>query len=176
MPHRQAIFLLFMSVVATQLPAQASTPRIPANATTLTVGIGGGEVGAGFEAALTHRRGMHDLTVRGIATAQIQIFGGRTRSVGDLGVMYGIHPIPNRNAFAARVGIGAVWYQVDPGGSAPRRDYGPRTGIPWELSVVAPFSDIMGVGLSVLGNVNSLRSYGVVMLTLHLGRLRREAN
>jgi hypothetical protein len=34
----------------------------------------------------------------------------------------------------------------------------------------------MGAGLSVLGNFNSLRDYTVVVLTLHLGPLRRDAN
>jgi hypothetical protein len=119
---------------------------------------------------------VHDLTARGIVTAQWQIFGGRTRSLGDLGLMYGIHPLPNRNALSARVGVGAVWYSITQSGATPRSNYGPAAGIPWELSVVAPFSDIMGVGFSVLGNVNRLRSYGAVMLTLHLGRLRREAD
>lgn len=162
------------------VPAAAQQPdlRIPAHATTLLLGLGGGGIGAGAGVELSHRRGAHDLSLRGIGTAQIFVFSGRTRSVTELALLYGWHPVPDRSVLAVRAGVGALWFSVDQSGkttSTPIVRDGPRLGLAYEVSVTGPISPVFGVGLSFAGSANALKSYQVLLLTLTIGRLRTGA-
>jgi hypothetical protein len=170
-----ALLVSCLLAVTTQAGAQARDARIPAHATTVALGLGGGPVGLAIGGELSHRRGAHDLTLRGIGTGQIELFASKTRSVGETALLYGLHPLSDRSVLAVRAGPGAVWYSVDKNGSTistPLVRDGPRLGLAYEVSLIGPVSRVFGIGLTYLGNANSLKSYHVLLLTLHVGRLR----
>lgn len=166
---RGAVLLGLLALAPLPLPAQY---RSGSGGTWLDLGLGGGNTGLNGLLAITRRSGIHGLTVRGMAAAQVRLVLFKkqdTRSFGDLGLMYGVHGHSGGTLFAARAGLGAVWYHLESSDSGRSTRVSAEFGVPWELAVTRVFGNNVGLGVRLAGNANRFHNNIAGLLVLHIG-------
>lgn len=167
---RPVLFLVLLATAAPPARGQAVPSRV---GTWLDAGLGGGNSGLNAAISITRRSGIHGLTVRGQVAARIRI--GRfdktsARTFADLGLLYGLHGRAGNTLYTARAGIGAVWYHREYSDSTPTYDVNAAFGVPWEVGVTQVFGGNVGLGVKLVGNVNSYHTNIGGLLVLHLGQ------
>lgn len=163
-------FLFLLATAAPPARGQAVPSQV---GTWLDAGLGGGNSGLNAALSITRRSGMHGLTVRGLVAAQIRIaIFERTsaRTFAELGLLYGLHGRSGSTLYTARAGIGAIWYHHEYSDSTPAYDVNAEFGVPWEVGVTQVFGGSVGLGVKLVGNVNSYHTNIGGLLVLHLGQ------
>lgn len=166
------LFLLgLLAGSSTPLAAQVPTSQ---TGTWLDVGLGGGNIGLTGLLGITRRSGIHSLTVRGMASAQLKIVifeKSRARSLTDLGLLYGVNGRASGTLFYARAGVGAVWYHRETSDSSGDTHVSAEVGVPWEAGVTKVFGRNFGIGFRVAGNVNAFKNNVAGLFIIHLGQV-----
>lgn len=97
---------------------------------------------------------------------------GFTKELSELALLYGRRARWDRGW--ARVALGVGWTTIaDPDPVGPGEE--PATsafGVAGLAGVAWPLSRSFGLGLTGLGNLNDLRSFAALTLSLHVGRVR----
>lgn len=164
---RAVTLVLFLTLLA------ATPLRAQEQGTWLDLGIGGGNNGANIELAITRRNGLHGLTFRGMAAARTEITlfteKSSSRSLADLGLLYGVHGRSGPMLGFVRAGVGALWFDKSgTGGTQSGNSTG--IGVPWEAGGTLLFGSNFGLGFRVAGNLNGIRNNVAGIVTLHLGK------
>lgn len=173
--HRTALLLLIALAELSAVPLVAQIPR-PSRisrapgSVALAFGVGGSGAGLTADALLGYRSGRHEIAARGVVGLRIGIFQKRSESLSEAGLLYGLHPLSNPRVLAIRAGLSGVWYSVERDTPKSRKDYDPVLGVPLEVALTLPIGSHLGLGMSGIANLNSVRRYAGLLLTLTLGR------
>lgn len=169
MPRPVTAWLVLLCLTAGPLAAQ----RAPGpTGTWLDVGLGGGNIGLNALLGITRRSGIHSLSVRGMVASKFQIVIFKkttTRTLGDLGLLYGVNGGLPSGLYYARAGIGAVWYREQRTDTGADNGVSAEFGVPWEAGMTKLFGSNFGLGLRLAGNLNAFRNNVAALLVLHLG-------
>ena len=163
------VALLLVSHAGPGMAQQHGSLPAP-HAVNLALDAGGTNLGPAAAMLLSYRSGQHEVAARGLATARISAFGDGAEELLDLGLMYGWHPLESPSTLALRVGVGSVWYSLNPEGPAPNTDYGATLGVPFEIAVSGSLGSMVGLGVSLVGNANKRQSYLGALVSLSFGR------
>ncbi len=112
--------------------------------------------------------------MRGLVATRIRIVlfeKSTTRRFAELGLLYGIHARAGSTLFAARAGIGAVWYEREDTDATTSRDFRTGFGAPWEVGATQVFGGNFGLGVKLAGNANAFHHNIGGLLVLHLGKV-----
>ena len=127
-------------------------------------GLGGGSEGVALLAELAYQTGAHQLSIRGTLMADLY-----DDAVADLGVLYA-RAWQSRNwNLALGGGIGYMATEHCPECSGELRE---AVGVPLMARAVWHPIGALGLGLYGFGNVNTLRSFAGLALTVSIGKLR----
>jgi hypothetical protein len=167
---RALLALLVPAALAAQGPPGPARPLDP-NGTWITMGLGAATPGFAGQVAITHHWGIHGVTARGMLSSNIHLFTDEVEKFADAGLMYGIHVRAHGAFLTLRAGPGVFWYESD---HLIANDYyrsGARLGMPFEAGMSGVLGGNFGIGLSAIGNLNSVKSIFGLMLTLSMGEL-----
>jgi hypothetical protein len=170
MVGRPLLALLVPVALAAQEPTGTTRP-LDANGTWITVGLGAASPGFAGQVAITHHWGIHGVTARGMLSSNIHLFTDEVDRFADAGLMYGIHARTHGGFVTLRAGPGVFWYESDHFVANDFYRSGARLGVPFEAGMSGVLGGNFGVGLSVLGNLNSVKSIFGLMLTFSMGEL-----
>ena len=148
---------------ASQSPVVPSRDRFWASA-----GLGVGSEDFGGSANVAFQHGSHLFSLRTAASAGLFDDG-----FGDVALLYGYAtPTSRRHHAGAAIGIAIVNGCVEGSVFSSCIDQGTVLGLPLEAQLAWLPTKFLGIGLYGFGNVNRMRSFGGVTLSLQLGGVR----
>jgi len=172
-----AVPALALTMTATPSTAQVSDP--PDFRVEVGLGLGGATHGLGGLAHVGVGTPIGDFLLRGAGGTEFHLFQS-PESVGDIAVLYGRTARGRKGWARAGAGIGAV--------ASVRRGaisecallvvckYDMITdrsaGLALQFDAVWAFSSPFGIGIGAFANINSAKSFGGGVVSLHFGRLR----
>jgi hypothetical protein len=161
--------MLFVSIPADGVSQSAVLPGRDRFWISAGLGVGSEDFGGSANVAFQH--GSRLFSLRTTATAGLFDDG-----FGDVALLYGYAtPTSRRHHAGAAIGVAIVNGCIDPGeGSlfSSCIDQGTVLGLPIEAQLAWLPAKFLGIGLYGFGNLNRMRSFGGVTLSLQLGRVR----
>lgn len=127
-------------------------------------GLGGGSEGIALLAELAYQTGVHQFGIRGTLMADLY-----DDAVADIGVLYARSWQSRHWNLAAGGGVGWVANEECPECAGEVRE---GVGVPLMARAVWHPIGVLGLGLYGFGNVNTVRSFAGLALTLSMGKLR----
>ncbi len=160
------VCLLLPLLVAQGRAQQLSPPS--AWATQGTFGVGGGPPGLVLNASLGPRYRSNLLSLRGTAAFVLDPLAGYASTTLDWGLTYGRVFCSGDLCVTPVVGGGGTTQEIDDalGQNLPRQS---AAAFFWEVRLVGRIGQTTGLGLTVLGDQNSIKNFWAVTLTLQPG-------
>lgn len=167
--RRETAGLAILLLVSLPADAASQSPDVPSrDRFWVSGGLGGGSEGWGVSANVAFQHRSHLFSLRWAATT------GFDDAVSDVALLYGYAtPTSSRNHAGAAIGIAIVEPCFDSDGLfSSCIEQRTVLGLPIEAQLAWLPAKSLGIGLYGFGNINRIRSFGGVTLSLQFGRVR----